>query len=228
MPFQLLDLILAGTVIISALLALSRGFTREALSLVAWVAAALAAIGAVLNPTLGALARNYVQPDVLATVGLGAIAFIAVLVIVSLIGVKIADWVLESGVGPLDRSLGLIYGVARGVLLVVVAYLFYGWLVPADKCEAWVKNAWSLPLIESTAEAITRLLPAELGDLLCAKPASETGTPATPADQGYHPGQTNGMNQLIEGTGATPDATQPASPAPAQQPTPGGNATDGQ
>ena len=207
MPFQLLDIILAGTVIISALLALSRGFTREALSLIAWGAAALAAAGAIFNPAIMKLARGYLQPDIVATVGVGAGAFILVLVVVSLIGTRIADWVLDSAAGPIDRTAGLVYGMVRGLLLVVVAYLFYIWLVPIEKREEWVRQAWSLSIIESTAQMAIGFLPQDTGNMLREKmlppPAKETEA----LNEGYSSSQTNGMNQLIQGNDAAGTAS---------------------
>ena len=200
MPFQLLDIILGGTVVISALLALSRGFTREALSLIAWGAAGLAAVGAILNPAIMQLARGYLQPDIVATVGVGAGAFILVLVVVSMVGAKIANWVLDSAAGPIDRTAGLAYGVMRGLLLVVVAYLFYVWLVPTDKREEWVRKAWSLPIIESTANMLVDFLPQDTGQMLREKMAPPPAKDVETLNGGYPNGQTNGMNQLIEGT----------------------------
>jgi membrane protein required for colicin V production len=141
MPFQLLDLILIGIMIISGLLALMRGFTREVLSLMAWGIAGVAAIGAVLSPELNQVAGQYLQPDIVAKIALGGGVFLIVLIIMSLISVRIADWVLDSAAGAFDRSMGFVYGLARGLLLVAIAYLFYIWLVPKEKHEEWSRNA---------------------------------------------------------------------------------------
>lgn len=231
MPLQILDFILIGTMLVSGLLALSRGFTREALSLLAWGAAALAAAGAILSPSLMGLAKNWLQPEIVATVGVGAGVFIIVLIIASLIGVKIADWVLDSAAGVVDRSLGFAYGLARGLLLVTVAYLFYIWLVPADKREAWIKNALSRPMIESTAVTMLSFMPADLDQMLRSKmsTAAPADGEATPPEGGYQSGQTRGMNQLIQGTGSGATAQPPAGPAdPAHQPVFGSESSEGQ
>ena len=53
--------------------------------------------------------------------------------------------------GAFDRTLGFIYGLARGLVLVAIAYLFYGWLLPLDRQDDWVKNARSLPMIRQAA-----------------------------------------------------------------------------
>ena len=62
------------------------------------------------------------------------------LIIVSIISVKISDWVVDSAVGAFDRTLGFIFGLARGFVFVAIAYLFYGWLLPFDKQEDWVRE----------------------------------------------------------------------------------------
>jgi membrane protein required for colicin V production len=171
-------------------------------------------------------AKAYLKPEILATVGVGAGVFLIVLIVASLIGVKIADWVLDSAAGPFDRSLGFAYGLARGLLLVVVAYVFYIWLVPTDKREAWIKNAQSLAIIESTATVLIGFLPPEISEDLLSKMAAANAqkTPAE-GEEGYQPGQTRGLNQLIQGTGG--DAPAPAAEPPAQ-PSFGGQSTTGQ
>ena len=71
MPFELLDMILGGIMLLSALLALTRGFTREVLSLVSWGLAAAAGLFAAFNADLVAFALDYVQSDVIARIAVG-------------------------------------------------------------------------------------------------------------------------------------------------------------
>src|SRR5260221_997395 len=146
MGFQLLDLILLGIMLISGVLALMRGFTREVLSLVAWGLAALAAYFAIKQPKLIDLAMPYVDKPILAQIAVGAVAFLLVLIVVSVISVRLSDLVVDSSAGAFDRTLGFFYGLARGFVLVAIAYLFYGWLLPVEKQDVWVKDAKSLPI----------------------------------------------------------------------------------
>src|SRR6478672_6231086 len=98
MPLTLLDFILLGIMLVSGLLALMRGFTREVLSLVAWGAAAVAAYVAIKQPGLVAFAKThvpYLEKDMLAQVAVGAVAFLLVLIVVSIISVKISDYVVD-------------------------------------------------------------------------------------------------------------------------------------
>ena len=232
MPFQLLDLILIGIMVISGLLALMRGFTREVLSLAAWGIAGVAALGAVLSPDLNQLAGQYLQPDIVAKIALGGGVFLIVLIIMSLISVRIADWVLDSAAGAFDRTLGFAYGLARGLLLVAIAYLFYIWLVPKEKHEDWIRNARLLPVVQEVSAVVLSFLPADIAEVLRGKtyitnqnaPAQPAAAP-DPEEEGYQAGQQRNLNQLIESTGegenSPPDSAEP-------EPAAGGQSTTGQ
>lgn len=217
MPFQLLDLILAGIMIISGLLALMRGFTREVLSLIAWGAAAVGAYFAIRSPEMVGFAGQYLQPDIVAKIAVGGGVFLIVLIIVSLVSVKLSDVVVDSAAGAFDRTLGFFYGLARGLVLVVIAYLFYGWLIPIDRQEDWVKNARSLPIIQSVGEVILSLVPPDIAETLTNSsiltnqtppstqqpPAAQTGsgdTTTPPDEEGYKKNESQGLDQLIQGT----------------------------
>ncbi len=219
MPLTLLDFILLGIMLVSGLLALARGFTREVLSLVAWGAAAIAAYFAIKQPTLVEFAKTnvpYLDKEILAQIAVGASAFLLVLIIVSIISVKISDYVVDSAAGSFDRTLGFIFGVVRGFVFVAIAYLFYGWLLPFDKQEPWVRNAYSLPMIKSAGEGLLSFMPPDIADTLSntallKNPAEETGEPQAPEppESGYKSNDNQGLENLIQGTGG--DEQQPAS-----------------
>ena len=122
MPITILDLVLLGVMLISGLLAMVRGFMREILSIAAWGAAALVTLYAFskLMPT----ARTYFNNnDTVASVVVVAGTFIGTLIVVSIITVRISDMILDSRIGALDRTLGFLFGLGRGLLIVVVAFL---------------------------------------------------------------------------------------------------------
>src|SRR5262245_33269517 len=233
MPFQLLDLILAGIMIISGLLALMRGFTREVLSLIAWGASAVAAYFAIRSHELVGFAGQYLQPEIVAKIAVGGGVFLVVLIVVSLISVKLSDVVVDSAAGAFDRTLGFFYGLGRGLVLVVIAYLFYGWLIPVDRQENWVKNARSLPVIQSVGALILDLVPPDIAVTLTDSsiltksttarqpptPQAGTGeTQAAPGDEeGYKKNESQGLDQLIQGTqGGQNNQTTPPPDNPEQ------------
>lgn len=152
-----LDVILGFIMLVSGFLAMLRGLTREVLSILSWAVAALATL--YIFPKYQDEARLYIEPALLADAALAAGVFLVVLIIVSLITMRVSDKVLDSRVGALDRTLGFLFGLARGLVLVVIAYLFFSWLVPEDTQPRWIREARSLPILKSTGSAIVSLLP---------------------------------------------------------------------
>src|SRR4051794_24058409 len=120
-----LDLGLIAVVLVSALLSMLRGFTREVLAIASWIAAAAAAY--YFHPMVLPYVKPYIAKDTIAlAVAVGAVFFVT-LVVVSFITVKLSDLILDSKIGALDRSLGFLFGAGRGLLLCVVAFLFFNW-----------------------------------------------------------------------------------------------------
>ena len=115
MPITILDLVLLAVMLISGLLAMVRGFMREVLSIAAWGAAALVTLYAFskLLPT----AKAYFNNDTVAAVVVVAGTFIGTLIVVSVITVRIPDMILDYRTGALDRTLGCMWGLACGLLI---------------------------------------------------------------------------------------------------------------
>ena len=157
MPITLLDIILLVVMLISGLLAMIRGFMREILSIGAWGIAALVTLYSYSRVL--PLAKQYFSSDMVAGgVAIGGV-FLGTLLIVSIITVRISDMVLDSRVGALDRTLGFLFGLGRGLIIVVVAFLFFAWLVPPRTQPAWVANAKSRVVLQSTGDWLISMLP---------------------------------------------------------------------
>lgn len=156
MPITLLDGILLGITLVSGVLAMVRGFSREVLSVASWIAAAAAAFMFYKQAT--PLVQPYLDNEVLAQAAAAGGIFLITLIIVTLITMKIADFIIDSSIGALDRTLGFVFGAARGVLLVVVAMLFFNWLAQNNQ-PTWVTNAKSKPLLDSLGAQLVALLP---------------------------------------------------------------------
>jgi len=156
MPITLLDGILVGFTLVSAMLAMVRGLSREVLSIASWAAAAAAAF--FFYPMVLPYVTPYVDHKQLALAVSAGIVFFVALIVVTVITMKIADFIIDSRVGALDRTLGFLYGAARGVLVVAVGLLFFNWLVGTNQ-PAWVANAKSRPLLETIGQRLQALLP---------------------------------------------------------------------
>ena len=157
MPITLLDILLLVVMLISGLLAMIRGFMREILSIGAWGVAALATLWAYAKVL--PIAQGYFSNNTVATAVTVGGVFVLTLLIVSIITVRISDMVLDSRVGALDRTLGFLFGLARGLVSVVIAFLFFAWLVPERSQPTWVSGAKSKVVLQSTGQWLMSMLP---------------------------------------------------------------------
>ena len=185
MPITLLDVLLLAVMLVSGLLAMIRGFMREVLSIAAWGIAALVTVWAF--PKVVPLVQGYVNNDSVAKgVAIGGV-FLLTLLIVSLMTVRISNMVLDSRVGALDRTMGFLFGLGRGLIIVVIAFLFFAWLVPDRSQPEWVRGAKSKVVLQGTGQWLMGMLPDDpestiLKRLKKPKP-EDTETPESPADQ---------------------------------------------
>lgn len=172
-PLTYLDAGLLAIALLSGLLAMYRGLTREVLSILSWLIAGVAVLYFIFfqKGLAEDLARTIGTKTAIAQIAVGGIIFLIVLVIVHLITSRISDSILDSRVGMIDRMLGLAFGVFRGFLLVVIPYMFFfGFLYPrVAESEPWIKDSVSKPYIESTGNAlrgfIERVMPENIEDI---------------------------------------------------------------
>jgi membrane protein required for colicin V production len=188
MPITLLDILLLVVMLISGLLAMIRGFMREILSIGAWGLAALATLYsyARLLPTV----KQYINSD-MAAAGITIVGvFLLTLLVVSIITVRISDMILDSRVGALDRTLGFLFGLGRGLIIVVVAFLFFAWLVPDRSQPEWVKSAKSKVVLQSTGQWLMAMLPDDPESTILKRlkrPKPEDQEPPDSAPSGQRP-----------------------------------------
>jgi len=164
-----------------------RGFMREILSIASWAAAA--GVTLYFQKSLLPIAKQQFTNDYVATgVVIGGL-FLGTLLIVSIITIKISDTILDSRIGALDRTLGFLFGLGRGLVIVVVAFMFLTWLVPGPRQPEWVAKAKSKVVLQSTGDWLVAQLPDNLDSiaskLFKKKPVEEQEPPdaAPPTDR---------------------------------------------
>jgi membrane protein required for colicin V production len=192
-----LDLAVITIVLVSGLLALLRGFTREVLAIASWVAAALAAY--YLHHLATPYIKPYIAKEEIALVASVAAVFLIALVLVSIVTVKLSDIILDSKIGALDRSLGFVFGAARGALLAVVAFVFYSWLVPEANQPEWVRNARAKPFLAAGGEKLRELLPDDIDAIVAKIKAKKSG--AAPVEE-TPPAESEPDKPSVESPGA--------------------------
>ncbi len=224
MSFTWADIALLAVMLISGLLALMRGFFREILSLGAWGGAAGAAAIALFYPDIRKLAADLLVPyigdnEIVVSIAIAGAVFLVVLIILSIISVKLSDALLDSSAGPIDRTVGFIYGLGRGLVLMVTVFMLYVWFFPRDKIDPAVREASTLPLVAGTANFLTDTLlttgvmPPEVADDLKGKIGNPStlgtrrdsegatgGGTASEGDTGYRTNQRSTLDQIIEST----------------------------
>lgn len=154
------DLAVLAVIALSAVFAFARGFVRETLSIVAWVGAALITLYG-FRSVEGIVAR-FVTTPLLAELTAGAGVFLAALIVLTILTGSLAGLVQSSALSPIDRTLGLIFGVVRGAVLVSVAYFVIDITLPPNDRPAWLSDARSQPLLAEGAGMLRRVLPDSL------------------------------------------------------------------
>jgi membrane protein required for colicin V production len=186
------------------------------LSLATW--AGSAAVAAYMYFNHLDFARQYIQEEIVADVATVVGSFIIALIVLHLITMRIADFVVDSKIGPLDRTLGFIFGIARGVLIAVVVVVFGQWLFQTnapggeDKMPSWAREAKSLPFLQDLGDRLIAVLPEDLEQQVTKllNRGAEEESPAdasTPAEEGTDETE-NGAPLEEPGTAPVAEDTQ--------------------
>jgi membrane protein required for colicin V production len=146
-----------GIIVLSAAFSMVRGFVRELLSIIAWVGAAVAALN--LFPLVEPFV-NSVLPlkNLVVFISVGSV-FIVSLIILSLLAALLGGLIRDSALSGLDRSLGLVFGVIRGAVLVCLGYIAISVGVPEPSWPAPLVNARLLPAAYAGAVDLVSLVP---------------------------------------------------------------------
>jgi len=148
---NLLDIIVIGVILLSGLFAFARGFVKEALSVAAWVGAAFAVLYGL--PYAAPFAERFLPKGPVADAAAALALFLAALIVLSLATSAIAGRVKESSLSAVDRTLGLVFGLVRGLVLVCLLYVALSWALPAGRQQqpGWIAEAKTLPLLANGA-----------------------------------------------------------------------------
>ena len=202
------DLGVAFVLLVSGVLAYVRGLVHEVLSVGAWVGAIFAPV--FFYPAVQPYTRDLIPIDLVADLATGVVMFILTLVILSLATRAVSTRVKDSALNVLDRSLGFLFGLARGALVVCVAYMGFEMLVPEEEQPEWVTTARTLPLVRLGSVRLYALIPEDATlNLPSVKPdeqtmdilkliAPATSGPDEPDADGYSDDERGTMEKLIE------------------------------
>jgi membrane protein required for colicin V production len=159
LAFTFVDLLVVAIVVVSTIFAVWRGFISETLSIVGWAAAAFASL--YFGGWVATLMARMISPLWLADLAGYAAVFVVVLIPISFASFRFSESVKRSSAGPLDRSLGAAFGVARGLAIVGGLYILFSLVVPLKDHPKSIREARTLPLIQSAAEVLIALAPSD-------------------------------------------------------------------
>ena len=157
LPVNAIDIVVIAIVFLSAVVALWRGLVRETFSIFEWVASAYVALR--LAPVFQPMLADIVQPAWLAWIAAFVGVLIAVLVPLSMLTHRFAEIVKRSEIGPVDRALGFVFGIGRGLVIVGLAYIAFASFVPQEQHPQVLTEARLFPMIQNSSEVLLSLLP---------------------------------------------------------------------
>lgn len=220
-PITGIDVLVVLVVLVSGGFAMWRGLVSETLTIVDWILAAFIALR--FTPTFQPLLREMISPSWLEYIVVFIGTFLLMFIPLSILNHRLSEAVKKSDIGPVDRVLGLVFGVFRGLVIVGLSYIAFAAMVPLRDHPEALTRATTFPLIRQTAEVLLGLAPGNA--LAAAQARAEAVLPAraasasqqrtgpapkaeAPQSQSGEPAKTYGagdrraLDRLIETTGA--------------------------
>lgn len=250
---MIVDVTIGVVVLVSALVSFMRGFIREFLTIAGVVGGVLGAV--FFGPSLVPVMRDMmgveggkeseklfdlIQMEFVADASAYGAIFLIIVIVISIISHFTADGAKALGLGPIDRSLGVFFGVGRALILLGLLYLPFHNLMSEERKEQYFKASKTFYIIEKIAAEMDRHLP-DIEDVNI-PPVEETikkkleeeallGTsedlhgkeadksPAS-SDKGYENDQRQRLNRLFDDSSTTKERKDPQSDSPSSSPSP--------
>jgi membrane protein required for colicin V production len=157
----MIDFVVIATIIVSVLFALYRGLLRELLGITSWIIAGATALYS-YQPVNGLLVGQVENVKMWTLIITGLLALV-VLIVMTIVNAKITHSLRKSSLSGLDRTIGLAFGVARAILLIVLVWLFARQIAFSPKqIEKMEENNFSVKYIQKSSDWAEKLLPGEI------------------------------------------------------------------
>ena len=145
---NILDIILFLGILISLIIGYSRGFVKEALSIINWLLAAWLAFK--YYSDLKTITLSFIETNIIADAISFGILFLFSIIILTILSNLISKNIKNSLLAPLDRIMGMIFGVIRAIILIIVLFIAGNQTIWINNTlPKWILNAFSYPIIIS-------------------------------------------------------------------------------
>ena len=155
--FNLFDLFFLIILIYSVIQCFLKGFSLSLISFMKWILSTIITI--ILVPKLQPVVSKYIESEFINNVGLGAIIFIFTLFLIIVIGKSLSRAVTWTGVGPIDKTFGLLFGFFKGYLVSVCLFSILNWFYPYQNWGISAEDAVSFNLISNGSEVLIKEFP---------------------------------------------------------------------
>ena len=132
-----IDLIIVAIIVISALISLVRGFVKESISLASWIVAGFIALR--YFKALADVLEPYVESIIVRQATGAGILFVCSLIVGAIVNFMVSQLVSKTGLSATDKSLGVVFGAARGVMIVILIVMAFA-LTPAPSNPLWEES----------------------------------------------------------------------------------------
>src|ERR1700704_766957 len=199
-----IDILVVVVILVSAGYAGFRGLVHETFAIIEWVVAGYIALR--FTPLFQPLLRDYISPAWLEWITVFVATFLIMFIPLSIFSHRISEQVKKSQIGPIGRTLGFVFGLARGLVIVGFAYIAFAALVPVRDHPDTLTKARLFPLIRNTSDVLRSLTPQEASNAPGAdapQDAKPPGPQPTPAKT-YGADDRSALDRLFQTNGGDP------------------------
>jgi membrane protein required for colicin V production len=154
---NLFDIFFALVLLYSIIQCFLKGFSLSLISFMKWIISTVVTI--ILVPKFQPIIAEYIESPFINNVGLGAAIFVFTLFITILIGKSLGRAVTWTGVGPIDKAFGFLFGFFKGYIVSICLFSVFNWFYPYQNWGISAEKALSFDLIKKGSEILIEEFP---------------------------------------------------------------------
>jgi len=198
-----IDILVVVVILVSAGYAGMRGLVHETFAIIEWVAAGYIALR--FTPLFQPLLRDTISPPWLEWIVVFVATFLIAFSPLSIMSHLVSEQVKKSEIGPIDRTFGFVFGLARGLVIVGFAYIAFAALVPVRDHPDTLTKARLFPLIRNTSDVLRSLTPQEANAAGGNAPAdAKAPPPQSTSAKTYGADDRSALDRLFQTNGGEP------------------------